>query len=62
LGGGTDALMLSELDAVHKSSGEAGDCGSGFAFHLAMGDVRQEAGDSCAEIVGSDVVSREEKG
>src|SRR5580704_9502796 len=60
-GGGADALMLSELDATHQSSGEAGDCGGGFAFHLAMGEVGQEAGDSGAEIAGRDVISREEE-
>ena len=53
--------MLSELDAMHQSSGEAGDCGGGFAFDWAVGDVGQEAGDSGAEIVGRDVISREEK-
>jgi hypothetical protein len=60
-GGGADALMLSDLDATHQSSGEAGDCGCGFAFHLAKGEVGQEAGDSRAEIAGRDAISREEK-
>jgi hypothetical protein len=61
-GGGADALMLSDLDATHQSSGEAGDCGCGFAFHLAKGEVGQEAGDSGAEIMSRDVISREGKG
>jgi hypothetical protein len=53
--------MLRELDATHQSSGEAGDCGGGFAFHWAVGDVGQEAGDSGAEIASRDVISREEE-
>lgn len=60
-GGGADALMLRELDATHQSSGEPGDGQGGFAPDLAVGDVGQEASDSCAEIVGSDVICREGK-
>jgi hypothetical protein len=60
-GGGADVLMLSELDGMQQSSGEAGDRGSGFAIDLAMGEVGQESGDSHAEIAGGDAISREEK-
>lgn len=60
-GCGEDTLMLRELDAAHQNSGEAGDCGGGFAFHWAMGEVGQEAGDSGAEIMRGDVISSEEK-
>jgi hypothetical protein len=48
LGGGAGVLMLSELDGMQQSSGEAGDRRSCFAVDLAVGGVGQEAGDCLA--------------